>query len=126
MRWLTRIALLFIASVGTASPGDVWVVREDGVGPVKIGMSLSQLNAVLHARFALPDNKEDQGCFYVNPARHAHLAFMIENGRLVRIDVDGAGIATGEGIAVGDAEERVRRMGKSLHSTQANSMRSSM
>src|ERR1019366_3923608 len=110
MRRLGLIALLIIATIGTSRAGDGWVVREDGVGPVKVGMRLSQLNTVLHEKFSMPDNKEDQGCFYVNPAKHAHIAFMIENGRLVRIDVDGAGVATGEGIQVGDSEKRDRQV----------------
>jgi hypothetical protein len=109
MRAFGFIVLVIVESVGTANAGDTWVVRQDGVGPVKIGMSLSQLNVALHARFALPENKEDQGCFYVNPARRSHIAFMIENRRLVRIDVDGSGIATHEGVQVGDTEDRVRQ-----------------
>ena len=109
MRWLGLIVVFVIVSISTSLAGDVWVVREDGISPVKVGMSLSQLNTVLHEKFSMPDNKEDQGCFYVNPAKHAHIAFMIENGRLVRIDVDGAGVATGEGIQVGDSEKRARQ-----------------
>src|SRR5438309_605807 len=89
---------VMILSAGVCFAGDGWIVRQDGVGPVKIGMSLSQLNTVLHETFSMPDNKEDRGCFYVNPAKHPHIAFMIENGRLVRIDVDGAGVATAKGI----------------------------
>ena len=70
-------------------------------------MSLSQLNAVLHEKFSMPESKDDQGCFYVNPTRHPHVALMIEDGRLARIDVDGPGVATAEGIQVGDSEARV-------------------
>ena len=35
---------------------------------------------------------------------------MIENGHLVRIDVDKAGIATAEGVQVGDSEEHAKQV----------------
>ena len=106
LRKLTVLVVLTIATISISLADDTWVVREDGVGPVKVGMNLSQLNAVLHERFSMPYSKEDQGCFYVKPAKHAHIAFMIEDGRLVRIDVDKAGISTAEGVQVGDSEAR--------------------
>jgi hypothetical protein len=36
--------------------------------------------------------------------------FMMENGHLVRIDVNGAGVPTAQGIQAGDAEKKVRRV----------------
>jgi len=35
---------------------------------------------------------------------------MIENRRLVRLDVDKSGVATTEGVQVGDSEERVKQV----------------
>jgi hypothetical protein len=96
--------------MGSSLANDTWVVREDGVGPVKIGMTLSQLNTVLHSKFSMPAAKDNQGCFYVNPSKHPRIAFMIEDGRLVRIDVEIAGVATSEGIQVGDSESRALRV----------------
>jgi hypothetical protein len=87
-----------------------WVIRSEGVGPAKIGMTLSQLNMVLHEKFSMPEDKGDQGCFYVEPTRHPHIAFMIEDGRLARVDVDARGISTSEGIQVGDSEADARRV----------------
>jgi len=81
-------------------------VRQDGVGPVKIDMKLSDLNTLLHEKFSMPENKDDQGCFYLNPTKHPHIAFMMEDGRLVRVDVDGPGVLTAQGIQVGDFEAR--------------------
>lgn len=89
---------------------DTWIVREDGVGPVKIGMTLAQLNAALHEKFSLPAEKEDQGCFYVSTRGHDSIAFMIENGRLVRIDVNEAGVVTVAGVQVGDSESHARQV----------------
>jgi len=89
---------------------DTWVVREDGVGPVKIGMSLSQLNTVLREQFPMPADKHDQACFYVNPKRRPHISFMIENGHLARVDVESPGVSTSSGIQVGDSESQVLKV----------------
>jgi hypothetical protein len=102
--------LLCLCLVCSCLASDTWVIREDGVGPVKIGMTLAQLNATLHEKFSLPAEKEDQGCFYVSARGHDHIAFMIENGRLVRIDVDEAGVPTSSGIQVGDSEAHARQV----------------
>ena len=82
---------------------------KDGAGPVKIGMSFTQLKAVLHQK--LPEEESgSENCFYAHARGHAPLAFMIENGRLSRIDVDAPGIATTTGIQVGDSEHHLRQV----------------
>ena len=43
--------------VSGSTAAETWVVRETGIGPVKIGMTLAQLNAVLKEKFSLPENK---------------------------------------------------------------------
>ena len=98
------IAVLAILLAGTCMADDNWVVRPDGVGPVKIGENLSQLNTLLHEKFSMPESKTDQGCFYVNPSSHPHLKFMMVDGRLARVDVDAPGVSTVKGIQVGDSE----------------------
>src|SRR5712692_1267846 len=100
-RSLGVLAVLAIVSVTICLAGNAWVIRPDGVGPVKVGMSLSQLNMVLHETFSMPDDKDEQRCFFVNPRKHADISFMIEDGRLARVDIDGAGVFTAEGIHVG-------------------------
>jgi len=104
-REVSHLGLLTILGVGTSLACEGWVIRDDGAGPVKIGMSLSQLNTALHEKFAMPKAKDEQGCFYGNAAKHPHVSFMIEGGRLARIDVDSAGISTMEGVQVGDSEK---------------------
>jgi len=85
-------------------------MRFDGTGPVKFGMSLSELNAALHERFSMPQGKEEQGCFYVSPARHPGISFMIEDGHVTRVDVQRRGISTAEGVRIGDSEARAAQV----------------
>lgn len=103
--------LLCLCLIDDSLAADTWVLRENGIGPVKIGMNLAQLNAVLHERFSKPTEEwQSQECFYVKPRRHPHTAFVIEDGRVTRIDVDGAGISTSTGIKVGDSEARALKI----------------
>lgn len=109
------ILMLALLGLNIARADDTWVLRENGIGPAKIGMTLAQLNTALHERFKLPDYKEDQGCFEVESRSHAQVSFMIEYGKLARVDVIERGIATTEGIQAGDSEERaVQAYGGSL------------
>jgi hypothetical protein len=109
MRISRTLAVVFLV-IAVSWAADDWVVRPDGVGPVKVGMSLAQLNAASHERFAMPAEKGDQGCFYVHPKSHPQVAFMIEDGKLVRVDVDKRGISTIEGIQVGDTQARTQQV----------------
>jgi hypothetical protein len=114
-RGFVALAALAFASIGTIHADGAWVVREDGVGPAKVGMTLSQLSTVVGERFTKPSEKGEEGeggdaCFNVNPAKHPHMSFMIEDGRFVRVDVDARGISTTEGIQVGDPEARAQQI----------------
>jgi hypothetical protein len=108
----TRIAprlLLCLSLIGGSFASDGWVVREDGVGPVKIGMTQAQLSATLHERLSEDESGSDN-CFYVHARGHDHISFMILEGKLVRVDVDSPGIATFSGVQVGDSEAHARQI----------------
>jgi hypothetical protein len=92
----------------TPSEPKPWALRLNGIGPVRIGMTLDQLNSALSENFKRPKESEDQSCFYVEPRAHPQIAFMIEDGRVVRIDVSGPGIRTDKGAQIGDSEQRVK------------------
>ena len=106
MRFLLIFAILVL--IGVAAAHESWIVRMDGVGPVKVGMTLSQLNAALHEHFSYTEEEGGPSCFYVRPKKHPQLAFMMEDGHLVRVDVDKAGIRTESGLGVGDTETRAK------------------
>jgi hypothetical protein len=115
MKSLRRIGG-FIASVSLAIAcfaGDTWVLRDDGVGPVKIGMTVTQLGATLHRKVEEDDSGSYSGsdtCYYVHEVGRNHVHYMIIDDRVVRIDVEERGIPTVTGIEVGDSEARVRRV----------------
>jgi hypothetical protein len=121
LRRLACLAISLLVGIAVCSGSDTWAVREDGFGNAKIGMSLERLSAIFHEKFSTPKGAaDDQQCFFVNPANHAHVSFMIENGNLARIEVDAAGILTADGIQVGDSEAHVLRVYGSRAKVQPN------
>ena len=109
------LGVLALIAACTTAADEPWIVREDGAGPVRAGMTLTELNKTLHVRFMLPKDKDEQACFYVTPKAQPKVAFMILDGRLGRIDVDKAGVKTSLGIQVGDSEKKaLETYGKTL------------
>jgi len=104
------LAVLIVVSTIATVADDSWVVRDDGIGPAKIGMSLSEINNVLREKWSMPEDKDEQSCFYVDSAKHAGIGFMILDSRLARIDVDRPGVRTAKGIQVGDSEAHTLRV----------------
>jgi hypothetical protein len=92
-----------------ALAADTRIVRDNGVGPVKIGMTLAQLSSVLHEKLS-KDESGTEGCFYAKSRGHDHIAFMIIDGRVARIDVDAPGVVTLSGLQVGDSEAHARKV----------------
>jgi hypothetical protein len=98
---------------GAGSPAE-WAVTPRGVGPVRFGMSVAE------ARVALGDSlanvPADGSCAMVTPAGvPAGVAFMIEGGQVVRVDVTAESVATDRGAKVGHSEVVVQeRYGDSL------------
>ncbi len=105
--FLRLVPALLLLPASFASDG--WVIRENGVGRIKIGMTLAQLSAALHQELAA-DERDDKGCFYITPRGHNNVSFMIIDGNVVRVEVGAPGVATSTGIQVGDSEERVGKV----------------
>jgi len=66
MRRILIGTILVIFTAANSLAGDASVLRFDGIGPIKIGMSLAQLNLALQERFKMPPARDDQACFYVD------------------------------------------------------------
>src|ERR1051326_4259734 len=78
-RALTAFLLCILVATTLAAPKP-WVLRFDGAGPVRIGMTLDQLNAALHENIDMPDDEDGKACFYAESAKHPGIAFMVQIG----------------------------------------------
>ena len=94
------------ASRDTASD---MAVSEDGLGPIQIGMNLSDaVNMGL-----LNDNPtRNPQCDWVYPAVGAGIPdgvnVMVVSGKIARIDVDTGVVTTEDGVKIGDSEDKVK------------------
>lgn len=88
-------ALLVAAALTTA-----------GWGPVRVGMTPAQAGARLGSRLVVRQGaSEPSACHYRTSARAPGLLFMVEKGRIVRVETKDARYATLSGVRVGDSEE---------------------
>jgi len=84
----------------------------DGLGPLRIGMTLAQVRRALNNRAVRLREVPDTGCASGVPqSAPQRLSLMFQDGRLVRIDIEApADTATRSGIRVGDPEAHVHRL----------------
>lgn len=86
----------------TAPPA--WAVTPAAAGPVRFGMTGSEASAAV-GDVAAPT---DSACHYwIPPGAPAGLRLMLENGIVVRADVDSAGITTISNLGVGSPVDSV-------------------
>ena len=85
-------------------------VSDTGFGPIVVGMTSLEAKAASGDRLQLPERLDAAGCDYASDPGLEGLTFMIENGRVVRVDVRTRGIRTAEGAAVGDTEARIQEL----------------
>ena len=87
------------------APADEWTVTLRRTGGIEYGMAASAAASALGGEWA----DTAGACARLRPARGpGGLSFMVEQGRIVRVDVDSAGPATAEGATVGMTEADVR------------------
>lgn len=104
---LTVPVILFLtASSASERP---WVLRMDGIGPLKIGMNFSDANKASGniLKKTPKKNLPTESCDFIPVKNHPGLALMFVDGRLKRMDVFRNGIHTQTGIVVGANVQQV-------------------
>jgi hypothetical protein len=90
-----------------------WTVTERGYGPLRAGMTLDEARSALGDTMSIPA-PADSICDHVTPAFAAgaepSMLFMIEQGRIARVEVRDATVATAAGARVGDARSRIETL----------------
>ncbi len=101
---ITLLALSLLLS--TPSPFSGAVLTFDGVGPARLGMSVSELRRA-PGKFRRGDPPDDS-CYYPIADPSLNMAIMVRKARIVRIELAGRGHATEAGLFVGEPVERAR------------------
>lgn len=104
------------AQPSAPAAGTAWVMRFDGMGPLRVGMTLDEARAALGGDLAMPPTAGgvDEGpdrCDYPRSARlPAGAMVMVQGQRVVRVEVDSGTLATAEGARIGDPEARIQQL----------------
>jgi hypothetical protein len=103
------IALLLAAAAPAVAQNAAWPLTPDGYGPIRIGMSRTEVARLVGA--PLEGEEYTEGCIETHATRGwSGMWFMFEDGRLSRISISARSLArTPRGIGVGASEAVVRR-----------------
>ena len=99
------VAGIALILMGAQVGSDDWKVSLRRIGPVWFGMDIAEARRVLEDSLQY---EPPTGCDYVFPTTAPDgISFMVSDGRIVRVDVDGPGVSTISGAQVGDSETRL-------------------
>ena len=95
--------------VTTERPASEWEVTPAGIGKIKAGMSLDEVNVATHNGIDIPPRLDE--CTYIRPKNAPEgVALMVENGTVSRVDVTQGTVATTEGARIDDSEDRIKSL----------------
>jgi hypothetical protein len=99
-----------------ARPDTAWVLRMDGIGPLRVGMTLDEARAALGGDLRMSENPVSMEagadrCDHPRSARlPAGVMMMVQGQRVVRLEVTSGATPTAEGARIGDTEARVQQL----------------
>lgn len=108
------LSIIYLAAVTVYSEENKldWRLTSDGLGPIKIGMTLDEAEKASHKKFSLRDPQsgmpEDESCFYTNLNDIDSVSFMISYNKIVRININSGHIMTDLGAHIGLTEEELQ------------------
>lgn len=98
------------ASAAAPSQDTAWVVRFDGAGPLRVGMTFGEARAALGGDLRMSDlvigtEPGPDRCDHPRSGRlPPGVLVMVEGRRVVRVQVDSGSVFTAEGARIGDTE----------------------
>ncbi|MGH6658112.1 MAG: hypothetical protein ACREBK_04620 [Sphingomicrobium sp.] len=109
MKWFP-LALLAAPACAGAAP-DPWVLTVDGLGPVRIGMTIAEVEKAIGGKLEGDAIESDDICVEKDSkAGPPGIGYMFEDKKLVRISIgEGSTILTPRGIGYGASAADVRR-----------------
>jgi len=130
LKFLPALLIWLVALCDVAAAASTATLTTGGLAPVRLGMTIATAQDTLHARLGRlsrsshgfstePESRASCWYWQRRDGRDAHIAYMTERGRIVRIDIgvsNGTTISTTRGIGVGSALSDVEKAyGADLH-----------
>lgn len=107
---------LFIAALCvtfSTQANEPWFLTTKGYGPVKAGMTIAEAQSLLNFKLNTFENRPiDTECDYVSETGRYEegVNYMIQEGKITRIDVSDSAITTKSGAKVGDSTEKLKEI----------------
>ncbi|MCE0723019.1 hypothetical protein [Legionella resiliens] len=99
-----------------------WTLSPNGLGPIKMNMTLKQAEHVTGKKFNStkpdPNQAENESCFLVTLKGIDDVSFMISGNKIVRINITSPAYHTSTGAKIGDTESQVRALYKGKLTTE--------
>jgi hypothetical protein len=112
---LLLICDITLVNIAFAQTNTDWLLSEDGLGPIKIGMTVAQAEKATKKKFVLPKNLVSQEPLATASCRFATLkdsptdvTFVFGTGIIYRIDTTNPKIKTAKGIHVGSSTDEAK------------------
>ncbi|UGQ46397.1 hypothetical protein [Massilia endophytica] len=109
MRLALGIAMQFCVAISAQADKPRWLLNADGLGPVRIGMHVAEVNRVLPATITPSPvgARVTPDCDYQNIPSYPGLSLVFIDDKVARIDVTAPGIRSINGTEVGQRERDV-------------------
>ena len=96
---------------GRATLDSLFTVTEHGIGRLRVEMTIAEATPVVQGLLVIPEGADTAQCAYLEwHDGPVGVGVMVERGRIARVDVDSATVATAAGARVGDSEERIQSL----------------
>lgn len=111
MKYILSLILFIVVSPLTAANTD-WLISPEGIGPIRIGMTLKQAEKASGSKFnpVKLDEYEDKSCYYATLKGTKNLTFMVNGNTIVRVNVSNPAYSTDMGAKIGDTETHVQTL----------------
>lgn len=102
--------LLFAYAGFSFSEPSPWVLEVNGLGPIKIGMSIEQAEKNSHLKFDYSKPEDPEACYMAISPKLPGISFMIIDNKIARINVISGHTKTKLGASIGMPELNVRQL----------------
>lgn len=113
-RFLFALFCTFAFTVYSGNNPDSWTLSPDGLGPIKIGMTLEEAEKVSDKEFSTRTPQkgmpEDESCFYTSLNKIDSVSFMVSYNKIVRININNGSIRTDTGATIGMSEKELQTL----------------